>query len=71
MFPLEDGHGLHGTGVPDVDSRVPANLPCGNVVVGGVDAQAKNVVCVGRVKPLFVGALVVDYSQRGDVVDYL
>lgn len=54
-----------------MDSRVPSNLASGDVVVGGVDGEAEDVVSVGGVETLFVGGLVVDHTQSSNVVDHL
>ncbi len=37
VLPLEDRQRLKGTSIPDMDDWVSSNLPCGYVVLRGVD----------------------------------
>ena len=46
-------------------------MPCGNVVLGRVDCQTEDVVCVCRVESLLVSGAIVDHTQGCNVVDNL
>ena len=48
---------------------VPANLPCGNIIVSRMKSQTENVVCVGGVEPLLVGGASIDHTQCCHMID--
>ena len=51
-----------------MNARVPANLSGGNIVLGGVHGQAKDVIGVSRIELLLVRVLVVDDAQGSNMV---
>lgn len=71
MLSLEDGECLQSSSVPDVDSWVSPDLTRCHVIVNRMEGEAKDVVSVGGVEPLFVGGACVDHAQCCDMVDYV